>query len=290
MSYEISNSLLKVTIAAMGAELQSIQSIDTGLEYLWNGDEKFWPRRSPVLFPIVGGLINDTYSYKGNNYSLSRHGYARDRVFTLTDQKKDSISFELKSDAESLKVYPFHYVLTITYTLKDNQLDCKYNIINKGEETMYCSVGAHPAFNVPLTKDTEFRDWHLHFSETENTDQWPLSPGGLMMPEPVALLKDTQELALTKELFYKDALVFKDLKSTKMSLVSNKSKHGLRMSFDGFPYFGIWAAKNADFVCLEPWCGISDTINDTGEIMNKEGINKLASGDSFSRTWSVEFF
>jgi galactose mutarotase-like enzyme len=77
--YQLSNDLLAVTIAAKGAELQSIFNTQTQLEYMWSGDAVFWGKKSPVLFPIVGGLKNNNYDYKGNSYSLPRHGFARDR-------------------------------------------------------------------------------------------------------------------------------------------------------------------------------------------------------------------
>ena len=103
-------------------------------------------------------------------------------------------------------------------------------------------------------------------------------------------LENSSKIALKKELFYADAVVLKDMKSTKMSIKSDKTPHGLTMDFEGFPYFGIWAAKDAPFVCLEPWCGIADSVSTTQNIVEKEGINLLAAGGVFERTWSIEMF
>ena len=55
---QLKNEKLTVEISSHGAELQSIRNAE-GREYLWQGDEKYWPRRSPLLFPIVCGLWKD---------------------------------------------------------------------------------------------------------------------------------------------------------------------------------------------------------------------------------------
>ena len=78
----LSNSVLTVQIAEHGAELQSIKK--DGKEYLWQGDAKFWGRRSPVLFPIVGRVWNNKYRHAGNTYEIGQHGFARDMNFKLT--------------------------------------------------------------------------------------------------------------------------------------------------------------------------------------------------------------
>ena len=51
--YELRNSTISVKIDSHGAELKSLQRLDTGTEYMWCGDAKYWGRTSPVLFPFV---------------------------------------------------------------------------------------------------------------------------------------------------------------------------------------------------------------------------------------------
>jgi galactose mutarotase-like enzyme len=130
----------------------------------------------------------------------------------------------------------------------------------------------------------------LQFNKTENAGRWPLTDDGLIDKEPTPFLQNEDNLPLKKELFYKDALVFKDLQSKSISIVSDKTEHGVKVEFDGFPYMGIWAAKDADFVCIEPWCGIADTVNSTGRLEDKEGIQTLVANEEFSRTYSIEVF
>ena len=75
-----------------------------------------------------------------------------------------------------------------------------------------------------------------------------------------------------------------------MTLVQGESNKIFEFDFTGFPYLGIWAAKNADFVCIEPWCGIADSVDSNQQLEHKEGINVLDSTDQFERTWKVKFF
>lgn len=288
--YQLSNDQLDVSITAKGAELQNIYNKVTRLEYMWNGDPAFWSKKSPVLFPIVGGLKNNTYQYLGVNYTLNRHGFAREKEFTVTAQTSDSIVFTLEADEDSVKVYPFLFRFSVIYQLFENQLSVAYLVENTGKETLYFSVGAHPAFAVPLVNGTAFSDYHLLFSEKETTAKWPLSADGLIQSSPLDLLLNTNTLPLTKPLFYNDALVCKHLISNSISIVSDKTSHGVRVQFNGFPYMGIWSAKNADFVCIEPWCGIADSVESSGDITQKEGINILSANGQFTRSWSVEVF
>jgi len=288
--FEIFNQFLKVQISAAGAELQSIVSKENSLEYMWSGDPAFWGKKSPVLFPIVGGLKNGTYQYQGIHYQLGRHGFAREREFTVSDHTEESIRFSLVSDETTKDVYPFDFVFSIEYSVKGNQLTVKYIVENIGNETLLFSVGAHPAFKIPLVEGTTYEDYHLIFSNHENAGIYPLSTEGLIEKRTTPLLNNSNIIPLTKELFAKDALVFKHLRSNYIGILNNKNSHGLKLHFSDFPYMGIWAAKNADFVCIEPWCGIADSVDATGDLSEKEGINHLAPSKYFERAWSVEVF
>lgn len=287
---EIANEYIRVQVSAQGAELQSIVRKDNQLEYLWSGDPAFWGKKSPVLFPIVGGLKDNAYRYKGKTYQLGRHGFAREMTFNVNEHTPASITFSLSDNDDTLTKYPFPFTLTVRYTIQDATLKVGYSVQNTGDEPMYFSIGAHPAFKVPLVEGTSFEDYSLHFSQAELAPVWPLSDEGLIQAAPVPYLENTSELPLKKPMFYKDALVFKHLASEAISIRSDKTPHGLEVSFPGFPYMGIWSAKNADFVCIEPWCGIADHVFASGELSEKEGIHELAPEGIFKREWSAIFF
>lgn len=57
---------------------------------------------------------------------------------------------------------------------------------------------------------------------------------------------------------------------------------------DKTQYFLIWTIPKADFVCLEPWCGITDNIDHDKYITKKEGINPLDQDQVFVRSHSIE--
>jgi galactose mutarotase-like enzyme len=288
--FEISNEILTVQISAAGAELQSIINKDNSLEYMWSGDPAFWGKKSPVLFPIVGGLKNGTYQHQGITYQLGRHGFARERVFTVRSHSTESIRFSLVSDETTKEVYPFDFVFSIEYSLINNRLTVTYIVENIGDETLLFSVGAHPAFKVPIVDGTNYEDHQLVFSTNETVGIYPLSVDGLIEKYTEPLLNNSNSIPLTKALFAKDALVFKELKSDYIGILNHKNQHGLKLHYSNFPYMGIWAAKNADFVCIEPWCGIADSVATSGDITEKEGINSLSANESFTRSWSVAVF
>ncbi len=283
----IENDFLTVAIHEKGAELTSIFSKPLGLEYMWNGDPAFWAKHSPVLFPVVGALKNNTYFFQNRPYQLPRHGFAREKMFSVRRQAPDSITFSLLNDEETMLVYPFEFEFTIYYTLKENVLAVTYEVLNKGSDEMYFSIGGHPAFKVPLLNDTNYEDYYLEFNRKENAHRWRVSPDGLIDEGTHPVFLNDSVIHLQKELFLEDALVFKDLVSDRVSLKSTRHPHGLDFDFRGFPYMGIWAAKNADFVCIEPWCGIADSVFTDQQLKNKEGINKLGEKETFSREWKV---
>jgi galactose mutarotase-like enzyme len=288
--FTIENQQVKAVINAKGAELTQLIHKSHNLDYMWNGDPAFWAKHSPVLFPIVGTLKNNTYFYQGQQYQLPRHGFARDKQFAIEEQTSDAITFLLRDDEETKKVYPFAFEFRIKYSLYESSLAVACSVTNSGTEDMYFSVGAHPAFKIPLEQGIQYTDYYLQFNQEENAPRWPISPDGLIETTPLPLIQNTNRLNLSKDLFLKDALVLKGLNSTIVSLRSNKTAHGFRFDFPGFPFLGIWAAKNADFVCIEPWCGIADSVATNQQLTDKEGINKLASCEVFTRTWTVTLF
>jgi len=279
-----------VEVSLYGVEFQSIVNKTFSLEYLWNGDPAFWSKRSPVLFPIVGSLRNNSYSYQGKSYQLSRHGFARDMEFLPEKQTGNAITFLLRSNEETRKNYPFDFEFRVRYQILGDELSTEYMVTNTGSGLMYFSVGGHPAFRLPLESTAVFSDYHLQFEETENLQRWPISKDGLIQLQPVPVMEDSNRLNLQKSLFYQDALVFKYIASSEISLVSSKSKHGILFQMGEFPFLGIWSFKDADFICLEPWCGIADPVNSNQQLEAKEGIEKISPGKVFSRQWRVKLF
>ncbi|WP_316842544.1 aldose 1-epimerase family protein [Pedobacter gandavensis] len=290
MIISLENAQISASFSTKGGELQRLKSKQSSLEYLWNGDSKFWGKFSPILFPIVGGLKEDTYFFEEKAYQLPRHGFARDREFEAHKIGENEVLFLLKDDAESLKVYPFNFQLGLRYQLLENTLRCSYEVLNSGDKDLWFSIGGHPAFSVPLNSSLNYDDYYLEFNKDQQLNAHQVS-NNLIEEETESIpLTSEGQLPLNHPLFYHDALVFKDLKSNKISLKSDKDPHGLDFHFEAFPFFGIWAAKDADFVCLEPWCGIADGVHHDQDLTKKEGMTKLAPGNEWFRHWEVTCF
>jgi galactose mutarotase-like enzyme len=283
----LENELLKISVRTMGAELCSIFHKEHRFEYLWQAGEA-WPKHSPVLFPIVGQLKNNQYYYNGNAYTLPRHGFAREKTFTMAEQTDNRLVFRLTEDESTLLSYPFRFVFDVIYTIEKNSLTVTYSVYNPGEEVLYFSAGAHPAFRVPQDIRHSYDDYYLEFEKEETSGRRALENG--LVATTTTPFFNGRKLSLTKELFYNDALVFNQMQSDYIDLRTVKSSHGLRFFINKCPYLGIWAAKDANFICIEPWNGIADAVNTDGNLEVKEGINKLGAGDFFKTSWSVEVF
>ena len=219
---------------------------------------------------------------------MGRHGFARDMEFEVTNQNASAITFTLIRNNVTLEKYPFQFKFDIIYSIKDKKLQVAYRVVNKGDinQKLYFSVGGHPAFKLPVLPGTDYTDYWLEFNKKENAGRWPISAEGLIKEQPIPLMTDTHRLPLVKELFYTDAIVLKKLNSTSVKLASSQYGEIFDFDFTGFPYLGIWAAKGADFVCIEPWCGIADSVNSNQQLIEKEGINVLDSTDQFERSWT----
>lgn len=285
----IENSKLKAVISPKGAELQSLVNKEAGIEYMWGGNAAYWSKHSPVLFPIVGTLKNDTYFYKDEVYHLPRHGFARERVFLKDQVSMQEAVFTLTQDADTLAVYPFAFILKLRYQLADDKLTVTYEVSNSGYDELLFSVGAHPAFAVPMVKGTDYADYFLQFNAIESLNRWKLE-NGLIANYAEPLPAENGRLPLQHDLFYEDAIVLKNMRSNHITIGCTKHAHGIHFHFNDFPFFGIWAAKDADFVCLEPWCGIADGVDHNQQLKDKEGIINLPANTNWQRSWTVECF
>lgn len=283
----IANHLVEVSVNPLGAELSSLFSKKFRLEYLWQAGAA-WPKQAPVLFPVVGQLKENRFLHDGKWYRLPRHGFARERLFRVDEAGKDKLLFSLSDDEESLRVFPFHFLFQVGYQLQGSQIDISYSVKNTGQTEGWYSFGAHPAFRVPLDIRDRYEDYELAFSTQETSGRWPLQDG-LIGEQPHDFFSSAV-IPLTKALFAQDALVFKGIRSESLTLRGRKHGHGAEVHLNGCPYLGIWAARDADFVCIEPWHGIADSIHTDGVLAHKEGMTRLAPGEVFRYRWGIRLF
>ena len=288
MKYRISNSLLEVVVMDQGAELCSIRDLVRETELLWQADPAVWPRHAPVLFPVVGRLKGDSYVFEGQRYALPQHGFARDLDFELVDQGPTHLTFRLEDNEHTRPRYPFSFVLDLTYRLEEGQLVVDHHLQNRGENPLWFSLGAHPGFRCPIDPEKEsYADYDLVFEQPETQATWRLS-GGLFDGRTEQILENQRILPVTHQLFEQDALVFEGLNSAWVGIRSRLSGYGVRMYSPGWPFYGIWAKPNGDFVCLEPWFGHADHTTVSGELTEKPGILSVEAGASWEASYRVE--
>ncbi len=282
MTATISNKHITAQINPQGAELFSLKSNSTNKEYIWEGNPDFWGKHSPVLFPIVGTLKNNTFQIDNSEYHLSRHGFARDMTFELIHKKENAVTFSIQSSTDTLKIYPFEFELQIRYTVEGKKLNIEYKVINKNQTKMPFSIGAHPAFALA----GNFEDYAIEFEKKEAL-VYNLLENDLISNKTQILEKKDNLVQLDYQLFENDALIFKSLKSKKLSILKDQ-KTLLKVNYKGFPHLGIWTKKDAPFLCIEPWHGYSDTNKSTGNIFEKEGIQTIEANRIFNSKFTIE--
>ncbi len=257
---------------------------------MWDANPDIWANFAPNLFPIVGMVKDETYYFGGKQYKLPKHGFVRNNpYFQIVEETKESITLRLSFNDESLKTYPFKFGYNVIYQLDGNKLHVTYKVENKDAQTMYFSVGAHPAFKCPVYENELYSDYQLVFEKEETSRTHLLNlKSGLVTSETKAVFDSANQIQLRYDLFDHDALIFKDLKSRKVTLNSQSKGDILTMHFEDFPYLGLWAKPNAHYVCIEPWLGIADSDGTNQQLIDKEGILKLDSGKNFEATYTIE--
>ena len=288
MQIQIKNEHLTCEFNEKGAELISLKN-NENIDFLWNGAEKFWSSHSPILFPIIGRIRNNTYNIDDTTFEMKIHGFARDLFFTLIDKRDNSCTFFLKYNEETLKQYPFKFNLKINYELIINTLNINYEVENIDEKDMYFSIGSHPGFNCPIFNDENFEDYYIEFSSNETMPRYLVSKDGLIKRDPVPFLNDENKINLSKEFILEnDTIVLKDPKSEFLSLKNTKNPYEIKVKIKNHSYIGIWtASEESHFICIEPWKGIADFEDSTGEFIKKDGLIKLGPQKKYTTNYSI---
>jgi len=277
----LSNSELTATINSFGAELISLKN-KSNREFIWEGNPDFWGKHSPILFPIVGSLKNDSYCYNTTTYHLPRHGFAREMEFDLIEKTENTAVFSLKQSINTLEKYPFNFELQISYNLTNSALNIGFKVINNNDFSMPFSIGAHPAFALA----NDFENYQLVFEKSENLIVSKLE-NDLISNSTYPLPIENNCLPLNYSLFENDALIFKTIESKSVTLAENNIPF-LKVHYKDFPSLGIWTKSQAPFICIEPWIGYADTIENNGNITDKEGIKILRDKQTFETNYLIE--
>ncbi len=278
MYYKIENEFFTCEIDDMGAQLHSLKAKETGKEYIWQGNPDIWYGQAPVLFPIIGQVIDDKFRYNGVEYTMPKHGLARKLPFNVKECSGAKAVFSLESDENTLKSYPFEFELLVAFELCGKSLVNTMTVINKTKGEMYFSIGAHPGFNCNIGDVIEFE-----LPETLETER--IDSDNLIIPEKFPVIENSREIEITKDIFSKDALILSGIKSKKLRI---KGENEIEFTFGDCPFLGIWAKPGAPYVCIEPWYGVNDGREVKNDISEKRGIQHLNEGEAFAFSWTAE--
>lgn len=295
MRYFLENETLKVEIDSFGGELKSVIRKDGNREYMWWGNKKFWGRTSPVLFPIVGSLRDKKFSWEGKDYPMGQHGFARDTEFVLDGQTDTEIWFKLESNEDTLKKYPFEFVLSLGYRIHDDEVDVLWKVENPSDKEMYFSIGAHPAFLCPVMGEANKTGYKVSFEKAgkpcaEIHYHGITGDTGLSLDEDILLPLEAGCSLITDDYFDRCAYLIEGKQADKVAILTPDNKAVVSVSFDT-PLFAVWSPekKQAPFICIEPWFGRCDAVDFEGDISKRKYGQTLAGRETFAAGYTVEF-
>lgn len=289
MEFCLKNGSTEAVIRSKGAELISLKK--DGKEYMWNGDPAYWNRHAPILFPFVGGLKKKQYRYQGKTFEMGQHGFARDMEFTPVSQTDTKLVMSITETQETLKNYPFRFLLELSYELKEDKLVLGWRVENTDDKPLYFSIGGHPAFNCPMEGKGKQSEYMLRFMKAGKPLQEIISAvieGGLVAEDTLEFGLEDGYLPITPDLFDADTIVLEEGQTDAVSLCGPDGNEYVRVDFD-MPLVGIWTPieKNAPFICIEPWCGRCDDVDFDGELPEKRWENELTAGSVFETSYTI---
>lgn len=272
----IRSDKLSVEISSLGAELQQITD-SHGRQLLWDGDPAVWQGRAPILFPVIGLLVNGSYRLDGAVYPMPKHGFARHLVFEIVTEADDRVTMRLAASDKTREIYPFEFQLDVRFALAAETLRIAATIANLDVRPMPACFGFHPAFRWPLPFGRP-RDQHrIRFAHDEPAPIRRIDTHGFLKPAPEPTPVHGNELVIRDELFVDDAVIFDRLTSKQLEYGAPTGPQ-LRVQFGDFPTLGVWTKPGAGFLCIEPWQGFADPQGFAGDIRDKPGIMNIAAG------------
>ena len=287
MLITIQNESLSLTVDTLGAQMMNFQR--QGVEYLWQGDSKYWGDRAPILFPFIARLTNNSYTFQGKTYPMTIHGFANASEFSVAEQTGDKLVLELKANEKTLVHYPIDFVFQVIFQLDGDTLKTTYHVENKSETVMPFGIGGHPGFKVPVEEGEQFEDYYLEFSLPCQPDRVGFTPAVYLSGHDEAYpLEEGKKILLDHHLFDEDAIILKNM-AREVALKSKVSSRSVTISYPQMPYLGIWHWPHTDapYVCIEPWSSLPSRQDVVEEFTCKSDMVQLPSGGVYDNTWTI---
>lgn len=291
MIVTIHNECLTVDIEDLGAQLASVRN-HHGTEYLWQGDADIWARRAPILFPILGRLKDNTYLLDGVPHKIGQHGFARDCIFELVEQSDTQAVFRLTDNAETRRLYPFSFSLTITYTLEGNRLTKCHRVKNRSEQVMYYELGVHDGFRAPLEENETMAQYAIRLPGLDAIEPYGMDEQAMVTPKGKTIPLENGRLFLTPATYNLDTVILDQPPQARAVLVDSQDRPRVTVDFPQFPYLGIWTQDkpfDTNYVCIEPWSTLPDATFVGRELKEKAGIRSLQPGAVEELSYTTTF-
>lgn len=290
MIYTIQNEEIIVKADSLGAELKSIRKINDsdGIEYLWQLNPQIWERQAPLLFPIIGRLKDEEYTYNGKTYKTAIHGFARDKEFVPYQKSENEISFTLSQDDETIKEFPFKFKLIINYKLLGNSIIKNHYVENTGAGNMYYEIGGHEGYNLALYINEKMEDYYLEFPGMSKFETYTADENVMMNKEKKSIELTDGKIFMSPEVFKKDALIIDTFNKRTVRLRSTQNDRGIDVEFEDFKYLGVWTKyMRANYVCIEPWSSLPDCNYLGKDLTEKQDIRILKPGGSENLKYTI---
>jgi galactose mutarotase-like enzyme len=280
--FKLRSTTVEIIINPLGAEIQQLKHATHG-HILWQKNDQIWNRFAPILFPIVGRLINDQYTLNDHTYTMRQHGFARDQVFQVIEHSEDSITLRLTDNEQTRAQYPFRFELLVKYTLYQDKLEIEHRVTNLDAKELYYSLGGHPGFHI----EGKLSAYDLDFGDNYTVQQHLIT--GNYYNGKTKEIQLSRKFQLSDDLFTSDAIVIKSPPFKSIGFGKTNGPKLLTLHCDTWTAVGLWTKPGAPFFCIEPWWGWADTLNSSGNMKEKEGIISLEPGTHSTHQFSIEF-
>lgn len=282
MIVTLKNSTFTAQIDSLGAQLISLKSADQ-TEYIWQRDPAYWTNCSPLLFPVVGNCRYGKTMIDGAWYEIPKHGFCKITDFSAKQESETRAVFTICDTAETKQMYPYAFRLSLTYTLTADGISMDYQVENTDKKTIHYELGAHPAFNCPLSEGERFEDYVLEFEKEEPLSSMAYDAESMEFDADrrYPQIVSGRVLPLHYELFARDAIFFDSIASRKVTLKNPAAQKGVEVSFPDFETVAFWTSmpSKGPFLCVEPWNGSAIRSDEDDNFLNRHFLQSLEAGE-----------
>lgn len=283
----IESDKTEVKIDLDGGTFSSIIDKRNGEQLQYQGSPNSWKDKDMVIFPFIGAVPEDKYTYRGREYPMTRHGFCRHAPFEIVSKTANEATIAFIQTEETAAAYPFKYEFTLTYRVDDDTVSLTYRVDNRGDDTMYFYLGGHVAMLLDGTDEADGREdtkGNFITLERELTDYYGL--GETLIEE--IRVGSFKRFEVDKAFMQRyRTLILRTGGDGRLTL-TRKSGREIEFTFNS-PVIAFWSMEETGkYVCIEPWWGISGAEKNVLEISQKELINSLEAGKSFTGSYKFK--